>query len=213
MAERELKSKDKVAVTKRDRILSLKPRNEEPHDLKNTKAEYIDEIVDIVNPNDEVIGQKPKNECHLKGILHRNISILIFKDLSQDEVLIQKRSKYKRNKPLKWNLTSGHVSSGETREEGAKRELQEEMFYGVPFPDLKLVELFKFEKSGDNDHEIVSMHSTIYNGEFSIDPRESEGYKYIHMDELIKDIEINPQDYTDTCRLSIQEYKKRILDK
>jgi len=39
-----------------------------------------DELVDVVNERDEVIGQEMKSKCHKEGILHRISAIFLFKN-------------------------------------------------------------------------------------------------------------------------------------
>ena len=50
----------------------------------------MDEIVDIVDENDNVIGQELKSNCHKNKILHRGANIFVFKDKSFKEILLQK---------------------------------------------------------------------------------------------------------------------------
>lgn len=52
----------------------------------------MDEIVDIVDENDKVIGQELKSRCHSDIILHRGTAILVFKDNSYTQMIIQKRN-------------------------------------------------------------------------------------------------------------------------
>ena len=51
------------------------------------------EIFDIIDQNDNVIGQASREETHKKGLLHRVVDIFIFN--SQGEILLQKRSEKK----------------------------------------------------------------------------------------------------------------------
>ena len=37
-----------------------------------------EEIFDVVNERDEVIGQKPRSEVHARGLLHRAVHVLVF---------------------------------------------------------------------------------------------------------------------------------------
>lgn len=59
----------------------------------------MDEIVDIVDDNDKVIGQELKSKCHKEKILHRGSNIFVFKNNSFKEILLQKRSMQKKSNP------------------------------------------------------------------------------------------------------------------
>ena len=101
----------------------------------------MDEIVDVVNGNDNIVGRKLKNECHKQRLYHRGAALFLFKDNSYINLLIQKRSKYKSSNAGKWNLISGHALAGEDYLQCIKRELKEEMFYKMDLPSLEFEEL------------------------------------------------------------------------
>jgi len=169
-----------------------------------------DEIVDIVNEEDVVIGKGSKNYCHANKILHRGAAILIFKDKSHKEILLQKRSRLKKSNPGKWAYVGGHLKSGETYLEGALRELQEEMFHNKKLPpNIHLEELFKIIKY-DNDPEHGMIYRTVCKGPFFLDPEEAEEFHFMNIDRLADDLEKNPGKYTTTCAFLTKEYKKRI---
>lgn len=85
-----------------------------------------EEYFDVVDDEDEVIGRRPGRECVRQGILHRAIAILLFNE--RDAVYIQRRADSMAWYPGRWTLSvMGHVASGETYEQAAKRELVEEL--------------------------------------------------------------------------------------
>ena len=102
------------------------------------------ELLDIVNDLDEVIGIEERNTCHENDILHRSSNIIVFNE-SRDKILIQKRSKHKKNKPNIYCFVGGHVDSGESYYDAALREFSEEMLDGT-LVNLELKELFKLKK-------------------------------------------------------------------
>lgn len=85
-----------------------------------------DEIFDIVDHRDRVIGQATRGEVHKNpALVHRCIIILVYRN---DELFLQKRSMTKDAFPGVWTCSvAGHVDSGETYEEAAIREMQEEL--------------------------------------------------------------------------------------
>ena len=172
----------------------------------------MDEIVDVVDENDNLIGQGLKSKCHTNMILHRGAAIFVFKDNSYRETLIQKRSMEKASNPGKLCIPGGHLSSRENYLAGAKRELQEEMFYEQELPKkIKFEELFKIKKSTDKDYEFNLVYRIVHPGPFYNDPDEVESYFFEDIKETLKKIKIHPKNYTETTIFLLNEYQKRFM--
>lgn len=87
---------------------------------------YNDELLDLVNSNDEVIGTIKRSLTRNDPTkIFRVVSITIFNN--RGETLIQKRSVNKSHPGLWENAASGHVPAGESPSETAKREIFEEL--------------------------------------------------------------------------------------
>src|SRR5260370_20546107 len=85
-----------------------------------------EEIFDVVDENDRVIGRAPRSVVHAEKRLHRAVHVFVFN--SRGELLLQKRSALKDEYPLCYTSSaSGHLSAGETYEAAAPRELEEEL--------------------------------------------------------------------------------------
>ena len=86
-----------------------------------------DELLDLVNEKDEVIGEVWKSVAHKDPTkIHREVAIVVFNNKS--EVLLQQRSFKKSHDPGEWKLTAaGHVGKGEDPKDAAIRELEEEL--------------------------------------------------------------------------------------
>ena len=83
------------------------------------------EFLDIVNDKDEVVGRAPKDEIYEKRWPHRIVEVVLFND--RNELALQLRSMKKKGYPGYWAPTaSGHVHAGESYEQAAVRELEEE---------------------------------------------------------------------------------------
>lgn len=96
------------------------------------------EILDIVDNDDNVIGQAERDDVHRFGLVCR-LAYVCFYTVNR-EVILQKRSDTKKNDPGKLTTTvSGHVSSGQDYLEAAVRETAEEA--GVEVDDNDLVSL------------------------------------------------------------------------
>ena len=85
-----------------------------------------EEIFDIVNEYDEVIGRLPRRMVHRDGHKHRAVHVLVFN--SRGRIFLQKRSLTKDTFPGAWDSSaSGHLDSGEDYDACAVRELREEL--------------------------------------------------------------------------------------
>jgi len=94
------------------------------------------EILDVVNDNDEVIGQAERDRVHREGLVCRLVYVCFY--TTNREIILQKRSDTKKNDPGKLTTTvSGHVASGQSYAEAATRETVEESGIEVSAEDLK----------------------------------------------------------------------------
>jgi len=85
-----------------------------------------EEIFDVVNDRDEVIGRASRSEVHARGLLHRAAHVLVFN--ARGQAFLQKRSMLKDRQPGVWDSSaSGHLSSGESCDVCAVREVREEL--------------------------------------------------------------------------------------
>ena len=129
-----------------------------------------EEIFDIVNDRDEVIGRKPRSEVHARGLLHRAVHVLVFN--SRGQIFLQKRSMKKDRQPGTWDSScSGHVDSGEDYDQTAVRELREEIGLSLPAPPQRL---FKINACEETDAEFVWVYRCENNGPFQLHPDEIE---------------------------------------
>ncbi|MDJ0736099.1 MAG: NUDIX domain-containing protein [Nostocaceae cyanobacterium] len=86
-----------------------------------------DEIIDIVNEKDIVIGQKKRSEIYLQGMVNFRV-VNAFLCNCAGEIWLPRRSASKKIFPLCLDMSmGGHVETGETYEDAFKRELQEEL--------------------------------------------------------------------------------------
>ncbi|MCX4583252.1 NUDIX hydrolase [Streptomyces sp. NBC_01481] len=99
-----------------------------------------DEILDIVDENDEVIGQAPRGEAYARGMRHRAVFVLA-RD-AQDRIFVHRRTATKLVFPSLYDMfVGGVVGAGESYDAAALREAEEELgVSGLPAP----VPLFKF---------------------------------------------------------------------
>ncbi len=135
------------------------------------KAKSIaEEVFDVVNERDEVIGQKPRSEIHRLKLNHRAVHVLVFN--SRGELFLQKRSMKKDCFPGAWDSSaSGHLDSGETYDHCAVRELREEIGLQLAAPPERL---FKVAACAETGHEFVWVYRCMAEGPFTLHPEEIE---------------------------------------
>lgn len=140
-----------------------------------------------VDENDNVLGSVTRKEAHSDNtIIHRAVDIAITN--SKKQILLQKRSMHKDTNPGFWSISaSGHVTFGETYQEAADRETEEELGVKV---ELKFVtsDLIKLER----EQEITG----IFVGDFESTPTEFDKtevseVKWVNLDQLAEFIENN----------------------
>jgi len=108
----------------------------------------IEEVI-LVNERDKEIGTMGKMETHLKGKLHRAVSVFIFN--SKGEMLIQKRSLKKYHTAGLWsNSACSHPRINEKPVDAAQRRIFEEMGLKV-----KLKFIFKFLYKARLDNNLI----------------------------------------------------------
>ena len=129
-----------------------------------------EEIFDVVNKLDEVVGKRPRSEVHRLGLMHRAVHVLVFN--ARGEVFLQKRSMSKDRQPGLWDSSaSGHLDSGEAYDACAIRELREEIGLRLDAPPLRL---FKLSASIETDQEHVWIYRCKAEGPFTLHPEEIE---------------------------------------
>jgi isopentenyldiphosphate isomerase len=85
-----------------------------------------EELVDIIDQQDNVIGVATRARLRAEKLLHRGVFVIVL--TSDDRIVVQQRSATKDLWPSRWDIGAGGVvSSGESYEVSAHRELQEEL--------------------------------------------------------------------------------------
>jgi isopentenyl-diphosphate delta-isomerase type 1 len=150
-----------------------------------------EDIFDIVNERDEVVGRASRSEVHAKGLLHRAVHVLVFN--SRGEVFLQKRSMKKDRQPGVWDSScSGHVDSGEDYDQTAVRELREEIGLSLNAPPQRL---FKINACAETDAEFVWVYRCENEGPFQLHPDEIETGGWLLPSLVSRWIGTSPRDF------------------
>ena len=160
------------------------------------------EYILTVDEKDKVIGKEEKIKVHREGKLHRAFSIFVFN--SKGKLLLQKRAKSKYHSGGLWtNTCCSHQRDGETLEKAVHRRLKEEMGF-----DCELKEVFTFTyrvkfDDGLSENEYDHVFFGKFDGKPDPNPDEVDDWKWVSLEELRKDIQKNPDDYTYWLKVSI----------
>ncbi len=164
-----------------------------------------DEIFDVVDEKDSVIGQESRAVVHRMKLLHRAVHILIFN--SQGQIFLQKRSMQKDNFPGLWDSSAaGHLDTGENYEAACIREVGEELGIQCEIPPEKL---FKIDACSQTGQEFVWVYRINHNGPFILHPEEIDYGDWLDCDEVTAWIKEKPEDFASAFIYIWELYIKR----
>jgi isopentenyldiphosphate isomerase len=164
----------------------------------HAQAQRGDEIFDVVNERDEVVGQSTRREVHARGLLHRAAHVLVFN--SRGQVFLQKRSLAKDSAPGCWDSScSGHLDAGEDYLPAAVRELAEEIGLKIASPHL-LMPILRSEACADTGNEFVWVYRLSSDGPFVLNPVEIERGEWFSPADVSRAIAERPAEYARSFR-------------
>lgn len=180
-----------------------------------------EELLDVVNEQDEVIGQSPRREVHARKLWHRAVHVLVFN--ARGEVFLQKRSLAKDTAAGLWDSSaSGHLDAGEEYDACAARELREEIgldlgkiphtqrckdaksksFSANPAPLREtttasgpLEKLFKIAAGAETGWEFAWVYRCASEGPFTLHPDEIETGAWFAPESVTQWLAERPQEF------------------
>ena len=162
------------------------------------------ELFDVVDADDQVIGQATRGEVHAQGLLHRSVHILVFN--SDGDLFLQLRGMNKDQNPGNWDSSAaGHVNAGEDYRACAHRELMEEL--GI---SEKLSFSMKFKACRETLWEHVELYQCTTSQKIMINPKEISEGRFWPLAELQQALRQGPGQFTSTFHLIFQSFLKSI---
>lgn len=130
----------------------------------------LDELFDVVDEQDRVVGQLARREVHRQKLRHRAVHLLVVNRAGQ--VFLHQRSMKKDLFPGVWDSSAaGHVAAGEDYDATAVRELAEEIGCRPATPPRRL---FKIEAREETGQEFVWVYAVESEGPFVLEADEIE---------------------------------------
>lgn len=160
------------------------------------------ELFDVCDEQDRVIGQAPRGEVHARGLLHRAVHIFILN--SRGELLLHRRSAQKDEYPLRiTSSASGHLAVGEDYATAAVRELEEELGLSTP---LEFAARFPASRETANEHTHLYIART--DAVPVPDPDEIAELEWAAPAEVARRVALNRDDFTPPFRVLFEWYER-----
>lgn len=165
----------------------------------------IEEVV-LVDEENNQIGTAEKIYAHRHALLHRAFSILVFN--SEGEMLLQERASTKYHSGGLWtNACCGHTRPDESLIGAAHRRLGEEMGFDCPLEE-QFHFIYKVPLNNElSEHEYLTVFSGEYNGNITPNPEEADGFRWISMQNLRKELELQPEQFTFWFKLIMERFQ------
>lgn len=133
-----------------------------------SRPDHANEILDVVDENDHVIGNAVRSDVHRLALRHRAAHVLVFDD--SGHLLLQRRALHKDVNPGLWDTSAaGHVEQGESYESAARRELLEELGIRAREP---LIAISRLQAEPETGWEFVEVFKYIHSGDLDTDKTE-----------------------------------------
>ena len=147
------------------------------------------ELFDVVDEDDRVLGQSERSHVHSEGLLHRAVHVFVFN--KGGDLYLQKRSVLKDSSPGLWDSSaSGHLDVSEEYHCAAIRELSEEL--GI---SLEVDLICSIKPSENTGWEFVRLYRCEHNGPFNLPYSEIAGGGFFPIAMIGEWVRERPEDF------------------
>lgn len=138
------------------------------------------ELVDVVDADDRVIGRATRAEVRAQKLRHRATYILVFN--ARGQLFVHQRTATKDVYPSHFDVAvGGVVGAGESYDQGAQRELAEEIgVTAAPRPILK----FQYEDAANRVN--CRVYSCAYDGPLRLQAEEIVSGEWLDLDVVLE---------------------------
>ena len=146
-----------------------------------------DEMVTIVDERNNVVGAVPRRTMRAERLTHRATYVMVFNP--RGELYVHKRTPIKDVFPGYYDVAAGGVVlEGESYEEGAIRELSEEL--GICGVSLR--RLFDFSYQDEHIRVWGAAFFCVYDGEMVLQKEEVDSGAFLNVEEVLRLTESEP---------------------
>ena len=149
-----------------------------------------EEVVDLVDESNRVIGKATRREVRAKNLLHRGVGIICTN--SRGQVYVHRRTRTKDIFPGMYDMfVGGVVASGESAAQAARREILEEL--GIDGPEPR--HLFNHLYLGPRNRAWVAVYEVQWDGPIRHQESEVEWgafFSFQELDEKLREWEFVP---------------------
>lgn len=136
-----------------------------------------DELVDVVDASDRVLGRASRAEMRAGRLRHRATYLLLFNP--RGELFVHLRTASKDVYPSHWDVAvGGVVAAGESYDEGARRELAEEVGIRGVAPEP----LFDIAYADAANQVNGRVYRVVWDGALTLQPEEVVRGEWITLD-------------------------------
>jgi isopentenyl-diphosphate Delta-isomerase len=159
--------------------------------LERRPINFMKEMLNIVNENDEIIGEETREKIHQDGLPHREIHVYFI--TPNKEIIFQHRAKDKDTYPDLLDATvGGHVEIGDSYEKTAIKETREETGVTVNIADFiflnKTTRRSEDKVTGKINYAIRQSYVYIFKGslnDLKIETGKSLGFEIWPIEKLL----------------------------
>ena len=168
----------------------------------------MEERVNIVDENDEVIGEICKKEAHEQGLLHRTV-IAEVKD-SQNRWLMVKQAGDKQDAGQFVSPVGGHVATGERVEDAIIRETKEEI--GIEGFKYRLVgkAIFNREVIGRKENHLFILFE-IQSDQIPVLNEAGVEFRYFTDEELKMGLRSHPDQFGEAFHFVVRKFYPHLI--
>ncbi len=140
-----------------------------------------DELLDVVDEHDRVVGQATRREVRHQNLRHRSVYVLVFN--SEGQLFVHRRTESKDIFPGRWDVAvGGVVCAGEAYDDAARRELQEEL--GLNGLSLRRLFPIRYDDRDTRAHGMV--YSCTSDGPLQLQASEVAAGEWMDLDVLLE---------------------------
>lgn len=143
-----------------------------------------EELVDVVDRDDRVVATASRAEVRARKLRHRAVYILVFNE--EGQIFVHQRTGTKDVYPGYFDVAGGGVvAAGESYDDAARRELEEEL--GIIGQPLRRVLALQFEDAGNQVNGMV--YTCTHSGSLRLQAEEIVGGEWLDLDVLLERIQ------------------------